>query len=669
MPSPRPLIATLLTLAAALGAPAGAAATPASGMLDHAALGVLMAGAPSIAATGAGDLYVGYSGRPSPGTSTYTAHLAIRRRPTTDASPLRWKTLTVGGVGGATSEAPQAATLSSGGAAVVWPATTGLYLTFADTTSTDQSIAASTRQLTAHAVSGFAVAVDGTDKTYVAWTDDPSHPVVQHLAIVDIAGNLIGPITVSGDALPLEPPRLAVDPKGGGVIAWSASLGDPLAPTIRAQMFTPTGLVGPLLQLGNGSGVAAATRFADDRAIITWRDGPVVNAALVTATGTISNTQQLTTVAASGSAPPVAAVNSSGELIVGYDKTVPAGTQAVTRLYRPAAITANPEVGVGLAIPNHIVALKAPGSWGAQPILTDASGVPWTSQPCCDYFLAPFPVPLTGARGTIASASDGSDLFAAFANANGDVSDVVVSSIDSTDPTVDVATVPRNTVAGTAITVTAVASDAASPVTITWSFGDGSAPVSATTAQHTYAQPGLYAVTTTATDAAGNVSRKIQYVTVAAAPPGDGGTGTTPATTTTTPTKTTTATTPGPSSGAGVTDRRPATIAAFKIAMLARGRSVVGLLGISVQRGARLSVICRAGCGRTGASLGAARATRRAPRPRIRFHAKVGAVLEARATATGRTGRYARFRILARTPFAQRLAEGCLTAAGRATAC
>jgi hypothetical protein len=112
-----------------------------------------------------------------------------------------------------------------------------------------------------------------------------------------------------------------------------------------------------------------------------------------------------------------------------------------------------------------------------------------------------------------------------------------------------------------------------------------------------------------------------------------------------------------------------AAVPAFKVAMVARGTKVIGLVGVGLPPGARIVVLCRKGCGRAGATLGSARATKKGERPRVTRRLKAGAVIEVRVSVDGKQGRYARFVILKRSPFSRRIGDGCLSAAAKAVTC
>lgn len=91
--------------------------------------------------------------------------------------------------------------------------------------------------------------------------------------------------------------------------------------------------------------------------------------------------------------------------------------------------------------------------------------------------------------------------------------DVVV---DRTPPAVSVAAASDTVTVGAAVEFQANASDATSglPEAPRWSWGDGSAETTGDSVTHSFAAPGTYEVTVTATDAAGNAGSAKRTITV-----------------------------------------------------------------------------------------------------------------------------------------------------------
>jgi chitodextrinase len=94
---------------------------------------------------------------------------------------------------------------------------------------------------------------------------------------------------------------------------------------------------------------------------------------------------------------------------------------------------------------------------------------------------------------------------------------LVTNEYDATPPALAV-TAPPSGDAGTAVPMSASATDDWSAPSVGWDFGDGSTATGAGVS-HTYQSGGTYTITATATDAAGNASTKTAAIKVAAVLP------------------------------------------------------------------------------------------------------------------------------------------------------
>jgi hypothetical protein len=95
-----------------------------------------------------------------------------------------------------------------------------------------------------------------------------------------------------------------------------------------------------------------------------------------------------------------------------------------------------------------------------------------------------------------------------------DAAPVPVVAYDATPPTIGAIAVPASLAAGSPASLSVPAGDAISGVSVSWSFGDGGSG-SGTGVSHTWAVPGAYTVTATATDGADNSTATSTLVVVA----------------------------------------------------------------------------------------------------------------------------------------------------------
>ncbi|HEV7753841.1 MAG TPA: PKD domain-containing protein [Baekduia sp.] len=678
---------------------AGAAWADAPGPLETIKAGGYGIYSVSAATAANGDVYVVYADHASPSASSATVRLV--RRPFAggrSAADPGFVTTTLGSGSGSGTQVPAVVALPGGGVLAAWADTTGLRV---------QAFGATGQPAGSQLVTGVVpldveLAVDGTGRAYIAWMDDgtPSQ-ISQHLNIRSPSGVISGPMTLGTDQLPLSPIEIAVRPSGGGVAAWPVVLG-PQSSQLRARTFStsgPTGAVVDVYHSTVGDSLRPTVAVDSTRAVVAWaqtvtpaggdpRDA--VFASLVGADGSFIAPQQVSSSALGATGVPQAAVNTSGALLVAYDQDALDGTTPVLSRRFPAG--SNVVAGsdrLGYTGVRHLVQFGVPGSGSLRVVTTstapdgqaqiqDASADPFGVSPTT---LASFGTGRT-IFSTAATGDSAGDTYVAVVVDNGSTRDVMLATDDAAYPAVDTMTVPTNGVAGTPVTVSGAASDAVGPTTLSWTFGDGTGAQAGAGTQHTFAAPGLYAVTVAATDAASHEQTSVRYITVMPAPVTSPGT----------PTPGVTAAPSGGGGGAtgggnagggasgpasGTTDatgsKAPSSsvppVGEFKVSMLARRHKVIGLLALGVLRGARVTVLCRSGCGSAGARLGSATATGKAKRPRIKARLRTGAVLEVRVSLAGRVTRYARFRILARSPYAARVAAGCLDGRGRVVTC
>jgi hypothetical protein len=658
-----------------------------------------------------GDVYVAYVERESLSAKTFSNRLARRPRYGNTAAPgAGYQTASLGTAPGRwddtrdrNADGPMVAALPAGGVVVVWNDENGLWIQ----TWEDGQPQTTAQRLTTgipwdQGSEDIALAVDGAGRAYVAWTDDSEIPTAQRLAIRSPSGTLSGPLVLDAETVPYGRPQIAVRSTGGGWATWGRLRTGPVSVDVRARAFSTTGPTGSVMTLDSvahtaggalgGEEPGVGVESVHNRAIVAWVRGPSatgvhdaqVFASTIDANGTVTGPVQVSYAPSDGSAPP-ALGDAAGNLLVGYNAF---GGTAHVRSYVGGALDTSYSFTVSTPSPNAIAALGVPGAEGVRALVTgnDSGGrsMPWLSS-ATPFSIASTPLgalPATGSGALLASAAMDPDgnAYAVFMRNNGNGTfDLDLGIADAAAPSLGRVVVPTSGVAGTPVAVGADATDIVGPVTLTWSFGDTGPIVTGTDAEHVYAAAGTYTITVKATDASGQSTVQTRSIAIAPAPvlpgpttptaksPGEGSggapnvTGRGTATTPDSPNETKT--------GVSGTTPKAKPVPPFKVSMLARGRKVIGLVAVGTPQGAKMVVMCRRGCGRSGATLGRVTVTKKRPRARVKRSLKAGAVIEIRITAEGRTGRYARFVVLKKSPYSRRTAEGCLGADGRSAVC
>ena len=111
-------------------------------------------------------------------------------------------------------------------------------------------------------------------------------------------------------------------------------------------------------------------------------------------------------------------------------------------------------------------------------------------------------------RAAAAIGADGRTIVAWGANDGSGVPNerIFASERDAAAPVISAVSVPATVAVGAVVQMSATASDAISPTTVTWDFGDGTQTTGPAVAT-AYTDPGTYTVTVTARDAAGTPRR------------------------------------------------------------------------------------------------------------------------------------------------------------------
>ena len=116
-------------------------------------------------------------------------------------------------------------------------------------------------------------------------------------------------------------------------------------------------------------------------------------------------------------------------------------------------------------------------------------------------------------RGTV---DEFGNVVALWSTVDGSDYPVKVSAADRSAPVISAVSVPASAKVGASVNASATVHDLWSATTVDWEFGDGGSDDGASVS-HTFAAPGNYTVTVTATDAAGNERESTRQISVTAA--------------------------------------------------------------------------------------------------------------------------------------------------------
>jgi hypothetical protein len=123
----------------------------------------------------------------------------------------------------------------------------------------------------------------------------------------------------------------------------------------------------------------------------------------------------------------------------------------------------------------------------------------------------------SGASDSADAIDDAGDGLVSFDQGSSGPAGAQVSGFDATPPAIISASIPSTATAGVPVPFSATAADFWGPVTVSWTFGDGSAATGGSVT-HAFASAGTFTVTVTAADAAGNTVARSGSVVVSAAP-------------------------------------------------------------------------------------------------------------------------------------------------------
>jgi hypothetical protein len=375
-----------------------------------------------------------------------------------------------------------------------------------------------------------SVAIDGAGDVLVGETEEHAGGEVAAYAWIP-AGGAFTATPVSEPGSEAGYPVVAMDGAGDAVVAWEDKDGGP-RDIARAITRPAGGAFGAAQNLTDSSAWAfnvAAAVGEGGQAAVAWQRGLTAPPYRIEASTSAGSTDLLSvpqTISPAGSNDeyPAIAVGGSGEVVSAWAHQGETDTEDVASATAGGAFGPPAEASTNGSFGDPRVAADGAGdaviAWGSlagglesiDAVTRTASGVlgPATALSATgekvDY----------GIFANVPSASVGMDGAGDALVGWEHAADHTVQAriYDATGPTLT-PSVPASATAGTPASFSTTAGDLFSAVaSTTWSFGDG-ASGEGTVLAHTFAKPGIYTVTVTATDAVGNATSASRQITVA----------------------------------------------------------------------------------------------------------------------------------------------------------
>jgi hypothetical protein len=365
----------------------------------------------------------------------------------------------------------------------------------------------------------------------------------------------------------------AINSNGDAVVAWLSG-GNTEQAVTRQGVSGPFTLVKTMTGAGD-QGPRVAIDGAGN-SIVVWRNGNVIEAQRHLA-GDFTTWQGIDPALVGGSdtfSDPVVAANAAGQMVVAFTRTT-ATTELISDVTGTVAGGWSTTIGT-LSPPGvtHGPAASVDDGGGAAVGWSTASGVQVSIRPAGGSFPLPpgvtsvTPVPAVVDNLTLAGNAAGAVIVAWYSFEASAMQNVVRAAVkppgaatfgasqlvsdparestnpvialdqggdgvigfqignigsplgigsviyDNTPPQLSALTGPASVQKGAPAMFSATATDAFSPVTLTWSFGDGSAAGTGSQVSHAFLSAGTFTVTVTATDAAGNATSASRSITV-----------------------------------------------------------------------------------------------------------------------------------------------------------
>jgi len=365
-----------------------------------------------------------------------------------------------------------------------------------------------------------AIAADGSATAVWSWHDG-ANTVIQ--AARRAPGGAFPPPggaqTLSAAGRDASAPRVAMNDRGDTAVVWTRSNGANRIAQARVRR-AGAAYAGAVNLSASGADAAAPAVALDPagRATAVWLRANHVESRFLTAAGALDGgVDDVSDAADAGGSPSVAldAANNAVAVWTGNNSTKAAWRASRASFSPPQAISAP---GDANALPR--VVMDAHG--GAVAVWSQGlTAVQAARRPAGGSFGGVTDLTRPPGKGVDASAAadhEGNVVAAwTFARTGGQrVAQLAV--YDAAPPRLTSVAVPALAALGVPAAMSAAASDRYSGAALSWNFGDGTT-ASGPQVAHAYGAPGVYTVTVTATDGAGNAVSEQRAIQVAAPPP------------------------------------------------------------------------------------------------------------------------------------------------------
>jgi hypothetical protein len=378
----------------------------------------------------------------------------------------------------------------------------------------------------AHSTSFPTIAVDERGDAIAAWYASATQ--VLEAAFRPAGGRFGAPVAISATGEEVRFPRAAIDAAGDATVVWQRSNGK--NEIVEAALRPAGGSFGTpqaLSESGESAQDASVATNAEGDTAVTWLRSngtdEIVQAVVRAAGGRFSAPIDVSPPEANAASPAVA-LDAHGDPTVVWsreaDAQVSSGTAAgvfptipLTIGY-PALFTSVAEDPAG----DTLVGYFDPQDDAANATFRPAGGLFSVPQQVSPPKQAVNPSSVGSALSlNVAVDAQGNGVFG-FDAVDGSETLAGASLLDAAGPTLTGLSIPANATALTPVAFSVLpVEEISGPGSTTWSFGDA-ATASGEAVSHTFANPGTYTVSVTATDALGNATTHTGEITVLPAP-------------------------------------------------------------------------------------------------------------------------------------------------------